>query len=907
MIPAVASIPNMSYGIFENKVYYRKDSTMELLQDHGMKEKRIRGLIALREALDQVIQLELLDIPDEAIEEQRKNLNDAYDRFIRTYGLIHHRGNKLAFCEDRSYYLLCSLENLDENMNLKSKADILTRRTILPHTKITNVDTAQEALISSINEKGEIDFEYIQSIYSKDTKEIMTELTGFIFKDPESGMYVTKDEYISGNVREKLRKAKEAVETDPSYQLNVDVLEENQPTYLKANDIDIRLGATWVPEKYIQDFMIEVFHAPKKRFEEKLMNVTYSKELNQWSIQWSIDQCNQTAQVRFGTNRRHGYHLLENCLNLKNAKVYDLVEDNDGKRKEVLNQKETTLAIAKQAEIREMFQSWIYFDYDRRMDLEKIYNEKFNSIRSRTFDGSHLNIPNANRAITFYPHQKDAIMRILFSKENVLIGHKVGYGKTFTAIAAIMIAKRLKISEKNLIVVPNPLVGQWGEEFMKLFPTAKLLVATERDFIPARRKEFCSKIATGDYDAVIISASQFLKIPISKEYEKRYIQQQIDELESLLENSEQHFSIRKIESKKKKLKVKLEKLQADKQKDDTIFFEQLGITKLVVDEAHYYKNLFLATKMDNVAGINSSSNSKRAFDMFLKCQYLEETNPRKSIVFLTGTPVSNSMAEIYTMQRFLQMDTLKALGLEDFDSWASTFAEVKTIMELAPEGTGYRSRTRFTNFVGLPELLSIFKEVADIKVADIKEMNVPTAHYQIEEIEASSQQREYVKMLGERAKRIRNGGVDPSEDNMLRITTEGRKLALDQRLVGIPMENPDSKAVACIENVWRLYQEFPGKTQVIFCDLSTPKKGTFHVYGDLKEKLMEKGIPENQIAFIHQAKTDKQKVDLCKQVNEGRIRVLIGSTDKAGTGCNYQRKLIASHDLDCPWVRLEVA
>lgn len=640
---------------------------------------------------------------------------------------------------------------------------------------------------------------------------------------------------------------------------------------------------------------------PREYFNGNGMSVTYTKETDHWDIEWYRDSANQKAAVTYGTKRINGFLLLEKCLNLKDAKVYDTVCDENDNKKEVLNSKETTLAMGKQDEIREVFHSWIFKSYDRRCDLENIYNERFNSIRYRTFDGDFLKVPNMNSEIKLYKHQKDAIMRILFSKDNSLIGHKVGYGKTYTAIAAIMVAKRLKLSEKNLFVVPNPLVGQWGEEFMKLFPGANILVSSENDFTPAKRKEFCSKIATGSYDAIIIAQSQFQKIPISPEYQEKYIKAQIEELDKLLDSAEQNFTVRNIESSKKKLSVKLEKLQDSKRKDDVIYFDQLGVTKLIVDEAHYYKNLLLTTKMNNIAGINTSSNSKRAFDMFMKCQYMEENCRNKGIVFLTGTPVSNSMAEVYTMQRYLQLNTLKELGIDSFDSWASTFGETKTAMELAPEGTGYRARTRFTRFVGLAELLTIFKEVADIKVKDIKEMDVPNAVMETISIDASDEQKKYVDGLASRAARIRDGGVDPSEDNMLKVTNEGRKLALDQRLVGIEEENFNSKAKYCVNQVMDIYEKYPGKTQVIFLDLSTPKKGEFNVYDDVKAKLIERGIPEGEIAFIHSAKTNKQKVDLCKKVNEGVIRVLLGSTDKAGTGCNFQKKLIALHDLDCPW------
>lgn len=901
-ISAVDSIHNMSFGIYENHIYYRKNSTMSQVPEEGMVAKRIRAMIELRNTLKELISLEMKDANDNEIEECRKKLNTIYDSFIKKFGLIHSRGNKLAFQNDDSYYLLCSLENLDENNGLKSKADIFQKRTIVPHSTPDHVNNAQESLLCSINEKGCIDFAFMESIYDKTKEEIINELQGQIFLDPESYKYVMKDEYLSGNVRKKLVIAKNAAEKDSRFNLNVSALEDAQPEPLKASEIDAKLGATWIPDHYLKDFLIEIFETPKEYFDiGNGMNIRYIKETDTWDIEWWRDRANQKAAITYGTDRVNGYQLLEKCLNLKDAKVYDTVYDEDNNKKEVLNSKETTLAMAKQDEIREAFHSWIFKSYDRRCDLEKIYNERFNSIRYRTFDGDFLEIPNMNKDIKLYKHQKDAIMRILFSKDNSLIGHKVGYGKTYTAIAAAMEAKRLKLSEKNLFVVPNPLVGQWGEEFMKLFPGANILVSSENVFTPAKRKEFCSKIATGSYDAIIIAQSQFQKIPISPEYQEKYIETQIIELDKLLDSAEQSFSVRNIESAKKRLSVKLEKLRDSKRKDDVIYFDQLGVTKLIVDEAHYYKNLLLTTKMNNIAGINTSSNSKRAFDMFMKCQYMEETCQHKGIVFLTGTPVSNSMAEVYTMQRYLQLDTLKELGIDSFDSWASTFGETKTAMELAPEGTGYRARTRFTKFVGLAELLTIFKEVADIKVKDIQEMDVPNAIMETVSIDASDRQKEYVDQLADRAARIRDGGVDPSCDNMLKITNEGRKLALDQRLVGIEEENFNSKARYCVDRVVDIYKKYPGKTQVIFLDLSTPKKGVFNVYDDLKEKLVKQGIPEKEIAFIHSAKTNKQKVDLCKKVNDGIIRILLGSTDKAGTGCNFQKKLIALHDLDCPW------
>lgn len=901
-ITAVEGMPNMSYGILYDEVYYRKDSRMHKVAFEGIKKKRVVGMIEIREALQRLISMEIKDIPDKELEADRRALNKMYDAFVKRYGLIHSRGNKMVFQKDASYYLLCSLEILDEDNRLKQKADILSQRTIVPHSVIDTVDTARDALTCSLKEKGGIDFEYMLSIYrKKDSKaDLIKELRGWIFKNPETGKYETKSEYLSGNVRQKLQIAKLTAQKDTEYNIQVEALKQVQPKPLKANEIDARLGATWIDPGYIRDFLIEIFHAPKEHFDSNSMSVNYVKELDQWRISWERDSSNQTAAMRYGTKRRNGYAILEDSLNLKDTKIYDTIYD-EGVARQALNQEETALAMAKQEEIRESFKSWIFIDYDRRKQLEMAYNERFNSRRFREFDGSFLDFRNMSKEIQLRKHQKDAVMRILHSQDNSLIAHKVGYGKTYTAIAAVMEAKRLKLSEKNLIVVPNALVGQWGEDFMRLYPGANILVASEYDFTPARRMEFCSRIATGEYDAIIIAHSQFQKIPISQEYEKKFIEIQIDELNNILSEDNENCSIRVIESKKKKLEVSLKKLQDLEKKDNVISFEQLGVTKLIIDEAHYFKNLYITTKMNNIAGLNTNSNSKRAFDLFLKCRYMEEFNQNKGVVFLTGTPVSNSMAEIYTMQRFLQYKTLVNLGISTFDSWASTFGETKTIMELAPEGSGYHTRTRFTKFVGLPELLSIFKEIADIKVKDIPELNVPTPHPITISLDASDEQKQYVECLGIRAKRIRSGGVKPEEDNMLKVTLEGRKLALDQRLIGIEKENYNSKTKACADCATDIYQKYPGKTQIIFCDISTPKKGQFNVYDDVKEKLIKRGIPQEKIEFIHSAKTAKQKVDLCKRVDEGKISILLGSTDKAGTGCNFQSRLIAEHDLDCPW------
>ena len=898
------TIKNMSFGISNDKVYYRTNSTMRLIEQ-GMREKRIRGMIKLRTVLYDLIDAEqTAATDDQALKKQRQWLNIEYDQFVAKYGLIHSRGNKLAFQEDASYYLLCTLEILDEDKNFKTKADIMKKRCITPYIEPSNVMNAKDALLLSMSEKGCIDFEYMQSLYEKTFEEIIQELKGWIFKNPETGKYEMKDLYLCGNVKRKLQIAKDAAESGNQYLENVYALEKVQPAWIPASEIDARLGAVWIPVHFIEDFIVEEFQAPRKYFENKYMKVEYYKEMNRWEITWRADSSNSRITKTYGTDRLNGYELLEKALNLKDAKIYKHIKRDD-KEIEVVDKEATVLAMGKQEEIREAFKSWIYRDYSRRVELERIYNEKINVIRNHEYDGSFLKFPYKNQEIDFLKTQKDAIMRILFSEQNALIAHKVGYRKTFIAIASIMEARRLGISKKNLIVVPNSLVEQWGEEFLRLYPSANILVAGEKDFSPSNRKMFCSKIATCDYDAVIITYSQFTKIPISESFQEKYIKKQLNELENLTEEARQNRfgrngEIRGLEAAKKRLKVQLSKLRDQKNKDDTIYFEQLGITKLYVDEAHNFKNLFINTKMNNLAGLNTSVNSKRAFDMFLKCRYLDETNERKSIVFLTGTPVSNSMAEIYTMQRYLQYDMIEEMGLLEFDSWASVFGEIKTTMELSPEGSGYRSQTRFYRFIGLPELIKIFREVADIKVAEIKSLNLPKAEYTTISIEASKEQRKYVQMLGERAECIHSGGIDPEVDNMLKITHEGRMLALDQRLVGIRNENLNSKAENCTDIVKKIYDDHPGKTQAIFCDISTPKK-EFNVYDDLKVKLIQKGIAAEEIAFIQDAKNNKQKIDLCKKVDSGKVRVLIASTEKGGTGCNYQSRLIAIHDLDCPW------
>lgn len=899
------SIKNMSFGIVNDKIYYRSNSMMSLVDVGMMSEKRIRGLIKIRTALYDLIDAErTAPIGDQELERKREWLNLEYDQFAEKYGNIHSRGNKMAFQEDASYYLLCTLEILDEDKKFKAKADIMQKRCITPYIEPENVLSAKDALLLSMAEKGRIDFDYMQQLYARSKEEILQELRGWIFKNPETGKYEMKDQYLSGNVKKKLKIAENASKEDNFYKENVTALQDVQPEWIQASEIDVRLGAIWIPTHFIEDFIIEEFHAPKKFFEKGRMKVQYYKAMNRWEINWRADFANTRVVKTYGTDRLNGYELLEKALNLRDAKVYTHIE-RDGKNIEIVDKEATVLAMGKQEEIREAFKSWIYKDYRRRIELEKIYNEKINVIRNHEYDGSFLRFPYKNQEINFLKTQKDAIMRILFSDQNTLVAHKVGYGKTFIAIASMMEARRLGISKKNLIVVPNSLVEQWAEEFLRLYPSANILVAKENDFTPAARKMFCSKIATCDYDAVIISYTQFAKIPISESFQQKYIKKQLDELENLSDEAKRnHFgsngAIRGLEAAKKRLEVQLTKLKDAEHKDNTIYFEQLGITKLYVDEAHNFKNLFINTKMSNLAGLNTSSNSKRAFDMFLKCRYLDETNVHKSIVFLTGTPVSNSMAEIYTMQRYLQYDMIEEMGLLEFDSWASVFGEIKTSMELCPEGTGYRSQTRFYRFIGLPELIKIFREVADIKVAPIKALNLPEAEYTTVSLEASNAQRKYVEALGERAECIRNGGVDPEVDNMLKITLEGRRLALDQRLVGFKHENMDSKAVNCTEIVKKIYDEYPGKTQAIFCDISTPKK-EFNVYDDLKNKLIQDGIPAEEIAFIQDAKTNKQKIELCKKVDSGRIRVLIASTEKGGTGCNFQSKLIAIHDLDCPW------
>lgn len=910
-IPADPTVRNFSYTIVDDDVYFRENSVMTKMTLSQTAKNRISGLIAIRESTRKLIEYQTEDYPNNTIELEQANLNHLYDTFTSKYGLINSRGNSLAFRDDSSYYLLCSLENLNEDGTLKSKADMFTKRTIRKKVEITSVDTANEALLLSLSERAKVDLEYMSSLTNKDTSLLIEELQDIIFKLPSvldentPDEYVTNDEYLSGNIREKLKIAQLSAKIDPSYQSHVDALISALPSELTASDIEVRIGATWIPTEVYQAFMEEILSMDY--YAKKTIQIQYSNITGNWNVSSkSYDRGNVKAEKTYGTHRANAYKLIEDCLNLKGTKIFDTEYDDDGKKISVLNKKETMIAQQKQDTIKEAFQDWIWKDFDRREQLVKMYNENFNSIRPREYNGDHLTFTNINPEITLRKHQKDAIAHILYGG-NTLLAHVVGAGKTFEMVAACMELKRLGISNKSMFVVPNHLVEQWGAEFLQLYPSANVLVTTKRDFEKSRRKRFCSRIATGDYDAIIIGHSQFEKIPMSIERQRALIEEQIDSItkgiQDLQANHGERYSIKQLEKTKKGLKNRLEKLNSDNRKDDLITFEELGVDRLFVDESHSYKNLFLYTKMRNVSGL-SPTEAQKSSDLFMKCQYLDEITRGKGIVFATGTPISNSMTEMYTIQRYLQYNTLKKHGLEHFDSWASTFGETVSAIELAPEGTGYRMKTRFAKFYNLPELISMFKEVADIKTADMLNLPVPNAHYHIVNVKPSQIQKEIVESLGKRADKIRNGNVDPREDNMLKITNDGRKLALDQRLIDPSFpEYEDSKVNACIKNVIDIYhQTFDKKsTQLIFCDMSTPKPGVFNVYDEIKTKLLANGIPENEIAYIHNANSDIKKKELFAMVRSGKIRVLLGSTSKMGAGTNVQDLLIAIHDLDCPW------
>ena len=908
-IEADLMVRNFSYTIVDDKIYFRENSRMYPQELAMTTENRVRGLIEIRDCVRTLLEYQTEDYPEEDIKREQAKLNRLYDAFTKKYGLINSRGNNSAFSNDSSYYLLCSLEILDENGNLARKADMFTKRTIKPKTEITSVDNASDALIVSLSEKARIDLTYMQGLCNMNMDEMLKELEGEIFNVPEYGEpnhWVTADEYLSGNVREKLKIAEKFAETDDRFNVNVKYLKEVQPKDLSASEISVRLGSTWIPPEDIKVF-IEYLLNPNY-YTSQNIRVHYMESTSEWYIDGkNYDKYNVKATNTYGTGRANAYKIIEDSLNLKDTRIYDYYEDENGKKVAELNKKETAIAQAKQEQIKLAFEEWIWKDPERRERLVKSYNERFNSIRPREYDGSHITFDGMNPEITLRTHQVNAIARILYGG-NTLLAHEVGAGKTFEMVAAAMESKRLGLCNKSLFVVPNHIVEQFGQEFLQLYPSANILVTTKKDFETANRKKFCSRIATGDYDAIIISHSQFEKIPMSVERQIAIIQKQIDDItfgiQDLKNSNGERFSIKQMEKTKKSLEARLAKLNDTSRKDDVVTFEELGVDRIFVDEAHYYKNLFLYTKMRNVGGI-AQTEAQKSSDLFMKCRYLDEITGGKGVIFATGTPVSNSMVELYTMQRYLQYGELEKRHLQQFDAWASTFGETVTAIELSPEGTGYRAKTRFAKFFNLPELMAMFKEVADIQTADMLNLPVPKANYHNVVIEPSEIQKELVKELSERAERIRNRMVDSSVDNMLKITNDGRKLALDQRLSNEMLEDFDkSKVATCANNIYDIWSNTSEdkSAQLVFCDLSTPHNdGKFNVYNDLKKKLIDRGIPEEEIAFIHDANTDARKQDLFNKVRRGQVRVLMGSTQKMGAGTNCQDRLIALHDLDCPW------
>ena len=940
-IPADPNVKNYSYTVVDGDVYYRENSRMVRPDLNATAEARVKGLVGLRECVQQLIDLQMdAATPDSAIQDKQAELNRLYDSFSAKYGLINDRANRLAFADDSSYYLLCALEVIDEDGKLERKADMFTKRTIKPHKAVDTVDTASEALAVSISEKACVDMAYMAELTGKSGDELAAELQGVIFRVPgqleKDGTlhYVTADEYLSGNVRRKLRQAQRAAQQDPSFAVNVEALTAAQPKDLDASEIEVRLGATWIDKEYIQQFMYETFDTPF--YLQRNIEVNYSSFTAEWQItgKSSVSQNNVAAYTTYGTSRANAYKILEDSLNLRDVRIYDTIEDADGKERRVLNAKETTLAAQKQQAIRDAFKDWIWKDPDRRQALVRQYNEEMNSTRPREYDGGHITFGGMNPAITLREHQKNAIAHVLYGG-NTLLAHEVGAGKTFEMVAAAMESKRLGLCQKSLFVVPNHLTEQWASEFLRLYPSANILVTTKKDFETHNRKKFCARIATGDYDAIIMGHSQFEKIPISRERQERLLQEQIDEItEGIAEvkySGGERFTVKQLERTKKSLEARLEKLQAESRKDDVVTFEQLGVDRLFVDEAHNYKNLFLYTKMRNVAGL-STSDAQKSSDMFAKCRYMDEITGNRGVIFATGTPVSNSMTELYTMQRYLQYDRLQELNMTHFDCWASRFGETVTALELAPEGTGYRARTRFSKFFNLPELMNLFKEVADIKTAG--QLNLPTPEVEYHNIVAqpTEHQKEMVQVLSERASRVHSGSVDPSEDNMLKITGDGRKLGLDQRIINqLLPDEPGTKVNQCVGNIMQIWREGEADklTQLVFCDISTPQAApskkaakqldnptlhaleqavpldepepAFTIYEDIRQKLIAQGMPAEQIAFIHEAKTEVQKKELFSKVRTGQVRVLLGSTSKMGAGTNVQDRLVALHDLDCPW------
>lgn len=912
-IPADASVKNFSYSVVNDKLYFRENSRMIPVTVSATAESRIKGLIIIRDCTRNLIELQADDYPEEDIKAAQELLNAKYDNFTEKYGLINSRANKSAFSDDSSFALVSALEILGDEGQLERKADIFFKRTIMPHKPITQVDTASEALAVSIGEKACIDMEYMHSLTGKEEKELFNDLKGVIFLNPlyegnneNLSKYFTADEYLSGNVREKLAIARNSAKVDSRFNINVEALEKVQPEDLTASEISVRLGSTWLPVDIVQQFIYEFLNTPG--YAKSSIIVHYSRYTGEWSIDGkSYDRSNVKAYNTYGSTRINAYRIIEETLNLKDVRIFDYVEDIEGNRKAVLNKKETAIAQSKQELIKQGFQDWVWADPERRERLCKLYNEKFNSIRPREYDGSHIVFSGMNPEITLREHQRNAVAHILYGG-NTLLAHAVGAGKTFEMVAAAQESKRLGLCNKSLFVVPNHLTEQWASEYLQLYPSANILVATKKDFETKNRKRFCGRIATGDYDAVIIGHSQFEKIPMSIERQRASLEQQENEitegLAELKRNRGENFSIKQLERAKKSIRQKIEKLNDQSRKDDVVTFEELGVDRIFVDESHYYKNLFLYTKMRNVGGI-AQTEAQKSSDLFMKCRYLDEITGGRGTVFATGTPISNSMVELYTIQRYLQYDTLLKNDLQHFDSWASTFGETVTAIELTPEGTGYRAKTRFAKFFNLPELMSMFKEVADIRTADMLELPVPKANFHNIAVKPSEIQKEMVAQLAERAENVRKGNVDASVDNMLKITNDGRKLALDQRMLNDMLPDFEgSKINACVDNVYRIWNENSDKksAQLIFCDLSTPKNdGVFSVYNDIRKKLIERGIPESEVKFIHEADTDVKKKELFQKVRKGEVRVLLGSTQKMGAGTNVQDRLIALHDVDCPW------
>lgn len=913
ILPADPTVRNYTYVLVDGTIYYRENSIMRKVDRAAAAKERTKGLLEIREALNAVIQRQLDDAPDEEIQSLQRQLETAYDAFSKKFGLINDKQNARMLDGDSSYFLLCSLENLDENGELLSKADIFSKRTIRAQKDITSADTPADALAISIGEKGHVDLTYMAELLGKSGQEdeVAKALKGVIFRDPqeenEQMAWKTADEYLSGDVRSKLRLAMLAVSRDSEYEANVQALQAAQPKDLTASEIDVRLGATWIDQEYIQEFMHDTFHTPY--YLRERITVTFVSTTGEWRVNAknAISYNDVNAYTQYGTSRMNAYAILEQTLNLRSVTVYDRVTDADGTTRSIVNPKETMLAQQKQSSIKEVFAGWIWKDPQRRMALEQKYNERFNCLRPAEFSGDHIQFVGMNPLIGLRTHQKNAIAHILYGG-NTLLAHEVGAGKTYTMAAAAMESKRLGLCQKSLFVVPNHLILQWANEFQYLYPAANLLVATKKDFETANRKKFCARIATGDYDAIIIGHSQFERIPVSAERQERLLQKQMDEIETAIQESVmaqgQSFTIKQLEKTKKSLTLRLEKLRAQERKDDVVTFEELGVDRLFVDEAHAYKNLFLYTKMRNVAGL-SASEAQKSSDMFMKCQYMDELTSGKGIVFATGTPVSNSMVELYTMMRYLQYEELQKRGLTQFDAWASVFGETVTASELAPEGTGYRTKTRFAKFFNLPELMNLFKQAADIQTADQLKLPVPEAQTHTVVVQPSELQKEMVANLSERAALVHNGSVDPSQDNMLKITSDGRKIGLDQRLMNpLLPDDPKSKVNTCVQNILQIWKDGEANqlTQLVFCDNSTPKSdGTFNVYDDVKNKLIEAGIPEEEVAFIHDADTEIKKKELFSKVRGGQVRVLIGSTQKMGAGTNVQTKLIAVHHLDVGW------